>query len=271
MYWVAGGAADRLAAAGVAAQPRRRTWCRRCVPREPGRGQRRALLDSALGLWMTGTRVLTGGAAATGPVGAAVAEPDPTALAAVTTTVMAKPSSALVSSRRRRWRRRSPDSRAVAAQPLVAEPVWGRRSTSRCRRCSVRPRRGAGHGRGGDGARDGPCPDRERRALRGRALPGRRRGDDEHDRVVGVAGGQRVARPAVAHRRATGRPSASQRRQSYVKAGDGNVQRPASPVSVSPTYALPAMLGAARLSSANWPTWRSGRWRRWSPRRWRSR
>ena len=48
-------------------------------------------------LWMTGTLVLTGGAAATAPVGAAVAEPEPEAFAAVTTTVIVKPTSALVS------------------------------------------------------------------------------------------------------------------------------------------------------------------------------
>jgi hypothetical protein len=47
---------------------------------------------------MTGTLVLmgTGGATATGPVGADVAEPVPTALEAVTTTAMPKPSSACV-------------------------------------------------------------------------------------------------------------------------------------------------------------------------------
>ena len=47
---------------------------------------------------ITGTCVLTGGAAATGPVGAAVAVPDPTPLAAVTVTVTVRPSSAGVSS-----------------------------------------------------------------------------------------------------------------------------------------------------------------------------
>ena len=49
-------------------------------------------------------------------------------------------------------------------------------------------------------------------------------------------------------------PSASQRRQSYATAADGNVQRPASAVSVSPTYALPAMLGGVTLSSASGAT-----------------
>ena len=43
---------------------------------------------------MTGTAVLTGGAAATTPVGADVADPVPDGFAAVTTTVMVDPTSA---------------------------------------------------------------------------------------------------------------------------------------------------------------------------------
>ena len=94
---------------------------------------------SGLGLWITGTPVFTGGAAATGVAGAAFADPDPQELAAVTATVTEKPG-------RPRSARRRPGgasdllaTRAVAAQPLVAEPggAVGPRSVVAV---SVRPR-----------------------------------------------------------------------------------------------------------------------------------
>ena len=190
---------------------------------------------TGLGLWITGTPVLTGGAAATGLVAAAFAVPDPQGLAAVTTTVTENPLSAAVSTyvsavapeiarqsaplQRSHWY-----SKRVGASVHV--PVSARR---------VRPRiavplttgatRERGTGRvwidSGSLCAVALCPD------------------------VAAATTSTIAWPASSALRAYSdpppteaqleRPSASQRRQSSVSSADGKVQRPESPLSVSPT------------------------------------